>query len=88
MKLNIIRCGLALLFTSTGVGLCHADCAELYALAQRHAYDMARRNSLDHSGFMRHRGPAGAVAENVAVDARPRSVRVGCGCSRHDTAPT
>jgi hypothetical protein len=28
---------------------------------------MARRNSLDHSGFMRHRGPAGAVAENVAV---------------------
>jgi hypothetical protein len=67
MNLNIIRCGLALLFTSVGVGLCHADCAALYALAQRHAYDMARRNSLDHAGFMRHRGPAGAVAENVAV---------------------
>jgi hypothetical protein len=28
---------------------------------------MARRDSLDHSGFMQHRGPAGAVAENVAV---------------------
>ncbi len=28
---------------------------------------MARRNSLDHAGFMRDRGPAGAIAENVAV---------------------
>ena len=61
------RFGLALLFSAIGAGLCHADCAALYALAQRHAYDMARRNSLDHAGFMRHRGPAGAVAENVAV---------------------
>ena len=45
----------------------HADCSSLHALAQQHANDMARRNSLDHSGFMQHRGPAGAVAENVAV---------------------
>src|SRR5262249_3326061 len=67
MKLRVIRFGLALLFSAAGAGLCHADCAALYALAQRHAYDMARRNSLDHAGFMRHRGPAGAVAENVAV---------------------
>ena len=55
---------------------CYADCASLHALAQQHAYDMARRNSLDHAGFMQHRGPAGAVAENVAV---------GCGteaCAR------
>ena len=52
---------------SLGAGLCHADCSALYALAQRHANDMARRNSLDHAGFMKHRGPAGAVAENVAV---------------------
>jgi hypothetical protein len=59
MKLNIIRCGLALLFAPVGAGVCHADCAALYALAQRHAHDMARRNSLDHAGFMRHRGPAG-----------------------------
>jgi len=28
---------------------------------------MARRNSLDHAGFMKRRGPAGAVGENVAV---------------------
>jgi hypothetical protein len=48
-------------------GLAHADCAALYALAQQHANDMARRNSLDHAGFMKHRGPAGASAENVAV---------------------
>jgi hypothetical protein len=67
MKLRVIHFGLALLFSAAGAGLCHADCAALYALAQRHAYDMARRNSLDHAGFMRHRGPAGAVAENVAV---------------------
>jgi len=57
----------SLLVTAGGVGLCHADCAALHALAQQHAQDMARRESLDHSGFMRHRGPAGAVAENVAV---------------------
>src|SRR6516225_6404309 len=46
---------------------CHADCSSLHVLAQQHANDMARRNSLDHAGFMRYRGPAGAVAENVAV---------------------
>ena len=38
----------------------------LAALAQSHATSMARRNSLDHSGFMQYRGPAGATAENVA----------------------
>ena len=67
MKLRVVRFGLALLFSASGAGLCQADCAALYALAQRHANDMARRNSLDHAGFMRYRGPAGAVAENVAV---------------------
>jgi len=46
---------------------CHADCSSLHTLAQQHANDMARRNSLDHAGFMQRRGPAGAVAENVAV---------------------
>jgi len=50
-----------------GIESCHADCSSLHVLAQQHARDMARRNSLDHSGFMQHRGPAGAVAENVAV---------------------
>ncbi len=38
----------------------------LAALASEHAADMARRHSLDHNGFMTHRGPRGARAENVA----------------------
>jgi len=44
-----------------------ASCSTLYALAQEHANDMARRNSLDHAGFFTERGPRGAMAENVAV---------------------
>jgi hypothetical protein len=67
MKLRGSPFALALVFSVAGVSLVHADCAKLQALAQQHAYDMARRNSLDHAGFMRHRGPAGAAAENVAV---------------------
>jgi len=38
----------------------------LTALASEHSADMARRDSLDHDGFMTHRGPRGARAENVA----------------------
>jgi uncharacterized protein YkwD len=38
----------------------------LTALAGEHAADMARRDSLDHDGFMAQRGPRGARAENVA----------------------
>jgi uncharacterized protein YkwD len=38
----------------------------LVALASEHAADMARRDSLDHNGFMTSRGPRGARAENVA----------------------
>ena len=38
----------------------------LAALASEHAGDMARRDSLDHNGFMTSRGPRGARAENVA----------------------
>jgi Cysteine-rich secretory protein family len=49
------------------VGTCYADCSSLEALARQHANDMARRDSLDHAGFMERRGPAGAVAENVAM---------------------
>ena len=40
--------------------------AHLEALARGHAGDMARRESLDHNGFMEVRGPAGARAENVS----------------------
>ena len=42
----------------------------LTALAGEHAADMARRDSLDHDGFMTHRGPRGARAENVAYGCR------------------
>ncbi len=35
-------------------------------LARAHADDMARRESLDHAGFMEHRVAAGARAENVS----------------------
>jgi uncharacterized protein YkwD len=42
----------------------------LAAMAQSHASSMARRNSLDHSGFMQYRGPSGATAENVAWGCR------------------
>jgi uncharacterized protein YkwD len=40
--------------------------ASLTTLAQAHAADMARRDTLDHAGFMERRGPRGARAENVA----------------------
>jgi hypothetical protein len=49
-------------------GIAHAGgCSALHAMALEHAKDMARRNSLDHAGFFRYRGPHGAMAENVAV---------------------
>lgn len=68
MKIGTIGFGIALLLSAVFAGVCDAaDCGTLYALAQQHAYDMARRNSLDHAGFMKRRGPAGAIAENVAV---------------------
>ena len=51
----------------TWSGSCYADCSSLHTIAQQHASDMARRNSLDHAGFMSRRGPAGVVAENVAM---------------------
>jgi uncharacterized protein YkwD len=40
--------------------------SNLTALASEHSADMARRDSLDHDGFMTRRGPRGARAENVA----------------------
>lgn len=63
---RLVGISLALMFGSIG-GLAHAGCGTLYGLAQAHANDMARRESLDHAGFFRERGPRGAVAENVAV---------------------
>ena len=40
--------------------------ASLQAMAQRHARNMAVRQSMDHDGFYAQRGPKGARAENVA----------------------
>jgi hypothetical protein len=67
LQFRAIPLGIALLLWAAPTSVTHADCGPLYALAQQHANDMARRNSLDHAGFMKHRGPAGAAAENVAV---------------------
>jgi hypothetical protein len=64
-KLTTICLILAL---AAGSGVAQAaSCSALYAMALEHARDMARRDSLDHAGFFRYRGPYGAMAENVAV---------------------
>jgi hypothetical protein len=65
--MDSLRMLAALCATVVWAESCYADCSSLHAIAQRHANDMARRNSLDHAGFMTRRGPAGAVAENVAM---------------------
>jgi len=52
-----------------GLSELHTD-GTLAALAAEHAADMARRESLDHDGFMTRRGPRGARAENVAYGCR------------------
>jgi hypothetical protein len=53
----------------------HASCAPIQALAQEHANDMARRGSMDHSGFA-SRARRGARAENVAygVKTKPQAI--------------
>jgi hypothetical protein len=75
----------AICATIVSVETCYADCSSLHALAQQHANDMARRNSLDHAGFMERRGPAGAVAENVAVGCETEACarRMWMGSPRH-----
>jgi uncharacterized protein YkwD len=50
---------------ANGFGALRNDPA-MSGLARVHAEDMARRESLDHAGFHERRGPAGAMAENVA----------------------
>ena len=67
MKLALTMAFVVLTLSASGAGMAHTSCAALYAMAKQHANDMARRDSLDHAGFMRYRGPKGAAAENVAV---------------------
>jgi uncharacterized protein YkwD len=54
---------------SHGLSQLRTDAA-LAALAAEHSADMARREALDHDGFMTGRGPRGARAENVAYGCR------------------
>ena len=58
MDLNAFR-------AANGRGLLHVN-STLSAMAHSHAADMARRNTLDHAGFMAHRARSGARAENVS----------------------
>jgi hypothetical protein len=56
----------ALLLAAAAPAYAKSDCALMQQLAQQHSNDMARRNSLDHSGF-NDRAAKGARAENVAA---------------------
>ena len=62
----------------------HASCATMQALAQEHANDMARRGSMDHSGFA-SRARRGARAENVAYGVRTKqqAIALWWGSSGH-----
>lgn len=51
---------------ANGLKALRAD-GRMAKLARAHAQDMARRESMDHAGFMEQRAPAGAKAENVSV---------------------
>ncbi len=57
----------------------------LTALAGAHSADMARRETLDHGGFMEQRGPRGARAENVAYGCKdaPCTIRQWIRSSGH-----
>jgi uncharacterized protein YkwD len=61
--------------------------SHLTGLAQSHASDMARRDSLDHNGFMTERGPQGARAENVAYGCKdePCTIKMWINSSGHRT---
>jgi len=53
-----------------------SDCALMQRLAQQHSNDMARRNSMDHSGFS-ERAAQGARAENVAAGNKTKAATMG-----------
>lgn len=59
--------------------------AALTAMASSHAADMARRDTLDHGGFLEQRGPRGARAENVAYGCKdtPCVIRMWVNSSGH-----
>src|SRR5882672_1630778 len=73
MKSIWLRCAVALLaFGVPAEAKEKSDCALMQRLAQEHSNDMARRNSMDHSGFY-GRGLKGARAENVAMGSKTKN---------------
>jgi uncharacterized protein YkwD len=73
MKLHWILCGALLLtWPASADAKGKANCALLKRLAQEHSNSMARRGSLDHSGFS-GRAARGARAENVAMGSTTRA---------------
>jgi hypothetical protein len=70
MKLPWILCIIASLTMSAPThAAAKSDCALMQQLAQEHANNMARRESMDHSGF-HNRAARGARAENVAMGSK------------------
>jgi uncharacterized protein YkwD len=67
MKMLWILCAAMLLIvTAPADAKGRSNCGLMQRLAQQHSNDMARRDSLDHSGFY-SRAMRGARAENVAM---------------------
>src|SRR4051812_1046829 len=72
MKLRLIFCVSMLLTTIPADAKAKSDCGLMQQLAQAHSNDMARRQSLDHSGF-NDRAAKGARAENVAEGTKTKA---------------
>jgi uncharacterized protein YkwD len=70
--------------SANGLNALRSD-PKMASLARSHAEDMARREAMDHNGFMEQRGPAGARAENVAYGCNdaPCAVRQWVNSSGH-----
>ena len=61
-----------LALSATAQAAARSDCGLMQRLAQEHASDMARRESMDHSGFY-SRAARGARAENVAMGSKTKA---------------
>jgi uncharacterized protein YkwD len=73
MKLLWIFCAAMLVPMATAAeAKTKTNCRLMQVLAQQHSNDMARRDTLDHSGFY-NRARQGARAENVAMGSTTRA---------------
>jgi hypothetical protein len=72
MKRSCLLLAVALLVGVSVEAHAKSDCALMKRLAQEHSNDMARRESLDHSGFSA-RAVKGARAENVAMGSKTQA---------------